>query len=397
MLRHIDQHGGGVRVYTESLLRELCTLDTPHEFVLMYRRRQSIGRFGDGRRIREVAASAPSVVVWDQVVAPALARREGVDLILNPKYSIPLATNIPCVWVCHGLDWYVQPEWSRWIDRINHRMLIPRFAAKAAKIIAVSHSTREHVVRFLNVRPERVETVYLGVADEFRNPISNEDLEDVRKQFRLPPRFLLYCGQIYPPKNFGRLVKAYAQVGPALGIHLVIAGEHRSLCADELSLIDQLGIADWVVRPGWIDHRALPAFYRLAESLVIPSLYESFAIPILEAMASGCPVVTSDRYGTREVAGDAALLVDPESVESIGCGLRRVCTEPSLRAQLTAAGHTRAAQFSWRKCAEETLAVLETVAQSGTRKIRSAMMPYGFAEAGEPLDPRPKNVRPSFK
>jgi glycosyltransferase involved in cell wall biosynthesis len=115
------------------------------------------------------------------------------------------------------------------------------------------------------------------------------------------------------------------------------------------------------VRPGWIDREALPAFYALAEALVFPSLYESFGIPLLEAMSSGCPVVTANRYGTAEVAGGAALLVDPEDVESIADGMRRVVTDQSLRQQLITAGRQRAKDFSWDKCARQTMKVLESV------------------------------------
>ena len=362
MLRHMGQHGGGVMVYTKNLLRELLALDSPHEFVLMYQDPRFLGTYGNGGRVREIAVRAPSVVLWDQMVVPYLARREKLDLIFNPKYSVPLAARCPSVFVCHGLDWYVMPQWSRWMDRLNHRYLIPKFAATAATIIAVSNTTREHVMHYLPVQEDRVETVYLGVVEAFHQRVPEQQLEEVRRAYNLPERFFFYCGQIYPPKNFGRLLQAYARVGPELGISLVVAGEHRWLCGEELALIEKLGISRWVVRPGWIERRSLPAFYALAEALLLPSLYESFGLPLLESMASGCPVVTADRYGTREVVDGAGLLVDPEDIDSIETGIRMIATEQPLRERLIGAGRQRAKQFSWRKCAVETLAVLESVA-----------------------------------
>jgi glycosyltransferase involved in cell wall biosynthesis len=163
----------------------------------------------------------------------------------------------------------------------------------------------------------------VGVDEAFGRPVPPEMLEEVKRTYGLPDHFFLYCGQIYPPKNFGRLIQAYAQVGPELGISLVVAGGHTWLCEDEIALIDQLGIKDRIHFTGWVSHDHLPAFYALAEALVLPSLYESFGIPLLEAMSSGRSIVTANRYGTAELAGQAAGLVDPEELESIADGMRR--------------------------------------------------------------------------
>jgi glycosyltransferase involved in cell wall biosynthesis len=360
MLRHLDQHGGGVLVYTENLLRELLALKANHEFLLMYKNPAHLGRYTDPHRVREVALPMPHRVVWDQVGATFLAKRERVDLIFNPKYSIPLVTSCRTVWVSHGLDWYVEPKWSSRLDRLSHRYLVPRYAAKADKIIAVSEVTRQHLMEFLSIGGDRVDTVYLGVDERFRQPASPADQQRVRTLYDLPTRFFLYCGQIYPPKNFGRLVQAFAQVGPDLGIHLVVAGQHTLMCESELALVRQLGLEKWVHWPGWVSREDLPALYALAESLVLPSLYESFCLPLLEAMASGCPVVTANRYATKELADGVGHLVDPEDVESIADGMRIVATDTHVRRRCIQAGRRRASEFSWRKCATETLRVLDT-------------------------------------
>jgi glycosyltransferase involved in cell wall biosynthesis len=363
MLRHLGQHSGGVLEYTHNLLREMLALDTPHEFVLLSQEPGWLGFCGNsyGDRVRELALGKAPSLIWDQLAVPQAEREEKFDLIFNPKYSIPLAARCQTMFVCHGLDWYVMPWASKLMDRLNHRYLIPMYARKANAIIAVSETVRQQVIDYLGVEEDRVHTVYLGVDEAFGRPIPLEKLEQVRNAYRLPARFFLYCGQIYPPKNFGRLVRAYAQVGPELELPLVIAGGHTWLCENEIALIDQLGISQWVLWPGWIDHQALPAFYALAEALVFPSLYEAFGLPILEAMSSGCPIVTSDRYSTAELAGDAAVLVNPAEVESIADGMRRVATDSSLRQQLIAAGLERAKNFSWKKCARETMGVLEGV------------------------------------
>jgi glycosyltransferase involved in cell wall biosynthesis len=181
----------------------------------------------------------------------------------------------------------------------------------------------------------------------------------VRDRYQLPTRYFLYSGAVYPPKNFTRLVQAYAKVGPSRGISLVIAGgENRFLSEHELQEPARLGLGEWVKWCGWIDTQTLPAFYQMAEALLLPSLFESLGLPILEAMASGCPVVTSDRYGTKEIAQDAAVLVDPESVDAIAEGMLSVLDNAALRGRLIQAGLQRSVTFTWERCAAEILKVL---------------------------------------
>ena len=365
MLRHYDQHMGGVRVYTRKLLEAMLDLRSGHEFVFLYRHPALVGTHAGDPQVQEVALPARTFLGWDQVAVPRAVRRHRIDLLFNPKYSIPLRAPCPSVWVCHGLDWYVMPWASRFVDRLSHRFLVPRYAARAAAIIAVSEVTRRHVLQYLPVAADRVFTVYSGVDDVFRRSPDPERLRAVRAKYALPERFLLYAGAIYPPKNFTRLVRAYARVGPERGIPLVIAGgENRFLSERELREPEALGIGDWVRRPGWVDQEELAAFYALAEALLLPSLFESCGLPVLEAMAAGCPVVTADRYGTKELAEGAALLVDPESVDSIAAGIRRVLDDADLRGELVAAGRERSRSFEWRRCAAETLRVLERVGEA---------------------------------
>ena len=363
MLRHYDQHHGGVRVYTRKLLRALLDLRSGHEFVLLYRDPALIGTYGGEPGVQEVALPARSVIAWDQLAVPAAVERQGIEVLFNPKYSIPLRAGCPTAWVCHGLDWYVMPWASRFVDRLSHKFLVPRYAARAGAIIAVSEVTRQHVMQYLRVPPERVVTVYSGVDDVFRGPFDESRLREIRLKYSLPERFLLYAGAVYPPKNFTRLVRAYARVGPERGIPLVVAGgDNRFLSERELQEPEALGISDWVRRPGWVEQEELAGLYALADALLLPSLFESCGLPVLEAMAAGCPVVTADRYGTKELAERAAVLVDPESVDSIADGIGRVLDDAGLRAKLVAAGRERSREFRWSRCAAETLQVLERLA-----------------------------------
>jgi glycosyltransferase involved in cell wall biosynthesis len=363
MLRHYEQHGGGVRVYTRELLKHLLSCPGGHDYVFFYNNPALIGTYRQHPNVVEVSVPGRSVLWWDQVGLPRELRRHGIDVLFNPKYSVPLTGTYPSVWVCHGLDWYVMPWASRFIDRLSHRHLVPRYAARSAAIVAVSEVTKEHLMEFLRVPADRITTVYTGVGEEFRSRLDGGERDAVRARYGLPERYVLYAGAVYPPKNFRRMVQAYAQVGPKLGVSLVIAGgTNRFLSEDELQEPERLGLGDWVKRVGWIDSPTLAALYQMSEALLLPSLFESFGMPIVEAMASGCPVVTSDCYGSKEIAGGAARLVDPLSVDSIAEGIRDVLQRPTLRSELIEKGLRRAEIFTWERCAGQTLKVLERVA-----------------------------------
>jgi glycosyltransferase involved in cell wall biosynthesis len=369
MLRHYDQHRGGVRVYTHRVLSALLELRSGHEFVFLYRSPALVGTYAAHPEVQETALPARTSLGWDQVAVPRAVRRHRIEVLYNPKYSIPLRAPCPSAWVCHGLDWYVMPWASRFVDRLSHRFLVPRYAARAGAIIAVSEVTRRHVLQYLPASPDRVPVVYSGVDDVFRRPIDPERRQAIRAKYSLPERFLLYAGAIYPPKNYTRLIRAYAQVGPERGIPLVIAGgENRFLSEAEIREPEALGIGEWVRRPGWVEQDELAAFYALADALLLPSLFESCGLPVLEAMAAGCPVVTADRYGTKELAEGAAVLVDPESVDAIAAGVRRILDDSALREEMIAAGRARSRTFTWERCARNTLAVLERLASGDALK-----------------------------
>ena len=363
MLRHLDEHGGGVMEYTRRLLEQFFTGFDHHQYFLLYRTSTHVGSFGEFENVHEIILDSPSKPTWDQIAVPRYLEKEKPDIVFNPKYSFPLLTSVPGLFVCHGLDWYVMPWGSRWLDRMSHKFLVPLYSRKANAIIAVSETTRDHVIRYLDKAPSDVVTVYHGVDESFRSPVAEDQLQATRDKFRLPPSYYLFVSRIYPPKNFGRLLRAYARLGPDHDRLLVVAGTHTEGCEDEIALIEELGIRNKVIQLGWVGRDDLPALYSMADALVQPSLYESFGISLVEAMSIGCPILTANCYGAAEVTGDAALLVDPEDVDAIEEGLRRIVADTSLRNDLITRGHVRSKEFTWEKCAAQTMGAIENVHQ----------------------------------
>ena len=362
MLRHLDQHEGGVKVYTRSLLRHLLALDGGHEYVLLYADRRHLGTYGDLPNVRERFLPAPSKLAWDQAAVPLAARRERLDLVFNPKFSIPVLAGARSVFVLQGSDWFVMPWGSSWLDRLNHRFLIPLYCRRADAIIVVSNNIARDLVEHLGVDRSKIRTVYYGLSPIFRRVEDPERLAAARERYRLPERFMLFVGQIYPAKNFGGILRALSGLRGRLPHKLVVAGEPRSDYEEELGLMDQLGLRDDVVFTGWLPQEELPVLYSLADVFVFPSLYEGFGIPLLEAMACGCPIVTADVGSPPEVTDGAAVLVDPRDPRGIAEAIERVAQDPGLRRDLVERGLARVRGFTWERCARETLAVLETVA-----------------------------------
>lgn len=375
MLRHVGEHGGGVDVYTRRVVTEMLRQGTGHEFVFFYRDPTRLGTFGTYPGLREVVLKAPSKIFWDQLAVPAAARRERLDVLFNPKYSLPLVGSCPSVFVCHGLDWFDMPWGSKWQDRLSHKHLIPRYVDKASTIICSSEAVRQQMLQLFKPAPEKVTTVHYGVDEDFFAADAPNAEEELRRRFDLPGRYFLFVGQIYPPKNMRRVLEAFAKVGPQHGIHLAIAGEHRWLCEQEMERMQAPDLARWIKMLGWSDRPTLRALYRHATSLVFPSLYEGFGLPIVEAMAAGCPVITSDCWSMKEVADRAALLVEPTSVDSIADAMTRLAEDEALRHDLIAKGAERVQSFAWRRCASETLGLIEAAGQAKRRPESVARAP----------------------
>jgi len=363
MLRTLDEKGG-VGVYTRNLLRTLLELGERHEFVLFYRNADHVGEFDGRANVHEQVIRAPNKAVWDQLAIPRACRRHEIDVLLHPKFTLPLATSVPSVMVLHGADWFL-PDAARFYsraDRAYMRVFMPLYLRKAAAVISVSQLTTDDFERIFRLPPGKVRTVYFGPADQFRAVPDATRCEEVRRKYGLPQRFILTLAKLKGDerKNLRGILGAYQRIHGTVPHKLVVGG----LGCERFRVDYDLPSDGWggdVIFPGYLDQADLPAVYRLSELFLYPSNQEAFPIPLTEAMACGVPIVTSRVNGLQEIAGDAAVLVDPRDPDDIAAGVRRVFADPGLRARLSAAGLERSQQFSWEACGRRTLEILESV------------------------------------
>jgi len=368
MLRHYEQHEGGVKHYTKMLLPLLFSLGSKHQFVLIYQNPKLRGTYARYPNVEELVAQMPGTFLWDQFAVPWVTRDKGLDIIFNPKFTIPFFTRCKTIFVLHGSEWFVIPDVFPWYDQLYTNRLVPLYCRHADAFICVAEAVKTDAVKYVQADPDKIFTVHNGIDPrQFYFVDDRKHLQAVRVKYQLPEKYIVWVGQIVSRKNVKRLLQAFAQIAPEIPHDLVIAGEQRFGAKDkeELAVIKELGIEQRVRFIGWVSHDDLPAIYRLADLFPFPSLYEGFGIPLVEAMACGCPIVTANTCAPPEVVAGAALLVDPYDVAAIAEAMRTMLRDTDLREKLVARGLQRAKDFSWEKCARQVLDVLDSVGGSG--------------------------------
>lgn len=363
MLRHYEQHEGGVKHYTKTLLPLLFTLGARHRYVLIYQNLQLLGTYAAYPNVEELVSTVPGTILWDQLAVPWITRDRHLDIIFNPKFTVPLLHPAKKIFVLHGSEWFAIPRHFKWYDRVYCRTVVPWYCRRADAFIAVANKVKEDAVRYVHADPDKIFPIHNAIDPKQFYFIEDEArLADVRARYGLPGKFVLWVGQIESRKNVKRLLRAFAQVAHEFPHRLVIAGEQRWSTREELSEVGALGLEGRIQFLGWVQHTDLPAIYRLAELFAFPSLYEGFGIPLVEAMACGCPILTANTCAPPEVVDGAGYLVDPYDVTAIATGLRTMLGDPALRASMVARGLDRAKEFSWEKSARQVLAVFDAVA-----------------------------------
>jgi len=362
MLRHYEQQEGGVKVYTKKLLPLLFTQGSRHSYVLIYQNAHLIGTYAQYPNVEEVAVGMPGTVTWDQLAVPWLARKKKIDLIFNPKFTVPFFSRAKTMFVLHGSEWFEIPQHFKKYDQWYFNLFVPLYCRHADAFIAVSHAVKKDVVAHTGVDPAKVFPIHNGFDPTLFQPVRDPDrLAAVRKNYKLPEKFILWCGQIESRKNVARLLRAFALIKDRVPHQLVMAGEQRWSTRAELQVMRELQLEDRVFFPGWIQHSDLAAVYSLADLFAFPSLYEGFGIPLIEAMACGCPILTANTCAPPEVLDGSGCLVDPLSVEDIAAGMLTVLSDAALRAGMIERGLERARAFSWEKCAKQVLEVFDSL------------------------------------
>ena len=365
---------GGMEVYARELIAALAT-GRPDLRLTAFVNREAAASGDSWAQVADVVTvpvHARNRVQWvrgEQQLLPGLARKAGVDVLHSLASTAPISGRFRRVVTIHDLHYRVVPEAHFGVRGLGMRVLVPLAAHRSHRIIAISQSTAADIRRYLRVPPSRVDVIPEGVG---ASPAGDPEPEAaLRERHGLGDRAVaLSVSAKRPHKNLMALLEAVAAIPAQRRPVLVIPGYATPHEQQLRERAQALGIGDDVRFLGWVSGAELEGLYALASVFVFPSLYEGFGLPVLEAMRRGVPVACSNRSSLPEVAGDAALLFDPEDPRAITAAVERLLRDPADAQRLRAAGREQAARFTWAATARATVASYERALDS--RRVRSA-------------------------
>jgi len=342
----------GTEVYSRRLIQALLTLESPHRFRLYLRSTSPANTF-PGAELRVI----PFPRLWTHLRLSWEMAHRPPDVLFVPAHVLPLIHPRVSLATVHDLGYLYFPEAHPWRQRLYLDLSTRWNARIAAHLLADSEATKADIVAHYGTPPDKITVAYPG-RDETLAPVRDPaSIEAVKARYGIAGDYFLYLGTLQPRKNLARLIAAFAALPPETV--LVLAGKRGWLYEDLFAQVGRLSLEGHVLFPGYVPDEDKAALLSGAVAFVFPSLYEGFGLPVLEAQACGCPVITSTTSSPPEVAGDAALLVNPSDTEAITAAMQRIATDSGLRKTLIERGFVNVRRFSWAACARSVLSIIE--------------------------------------
>lgn len=359
------RQGGGIGRYARELLRALAAADPVNTYRIFVASSHPIPYPLPPLPARASVFQLPLHDKWlarlwhrARLPIPIELALGPLDLYHSPDFTLPpTLPGTPALLTVHDLSFMRDPDSAAPSLRRYLEAVVPRSVRRATRILADSQATRADLIELYQTPPDKVTVLYSGVAESFHPVADPATLSAVRARYGLGAfPFILSVGTLQPRKNYVRLIQAFGQLAFSVsGLALVMVGGEGWLSDSIFAEVKRLGLEGRVCSPGFVADEDLPALYSAAQVFAYPSLYEGFGLPALEAMACGTPVVTSTTSCLPEVAGGAALLVEPRNVDGLAAALRRLLEDDGLRQALIAKGRARAREFTWAKTAGQLL------------------------------------------
>ncbi len=347
----------GVGWYLSRILGEFTRIATEHSFYLYASSPLTTPPSGQNMHLRIGNSRLPGAI-WLQTQGRKLAGQDHLDVFWGPAHALPLglSDSVRTVLTVHDIVWVLHPESMARYNAFVHRLYFRKSVRRADAIAAVSEATGRDLRNRLKVEESRITVTHEGVEDTFR-PLSAELTKEKVQAMGISGSYLLSVGTLEPRKNYPLLFRALARLKTDLS--LVVAGRRGWKYDVIFEQVKRLNLQDRVRFVEYVPTEDLVALYCGAKFLVMPSLYEGFGLPVLQAMACGTPVLASSCSSLPEVGGDAAAYFDPTSVESLVTEMSELVENETLRSQMREKGLLRAPLFTWRRTAERTLALLQ--------------------------------------
>ncbi len=356
-LRAYDRFGG-IGIYSRNIVKHLLKIDKINHYIFFYNDKKHIGTYNNNENVSEIFLPPANAFFWDQWELLKALNKFSIDLVFNTKFTVPLFTKAKTIMALHGSSWYTNPEFYNKFDILYVHAMMPAYCRKANFLISNSSLTTKDYIKYLHVTQEKIATVPLAAGEEFV-PINDQQvLAEIQTKYRLPENFILTVTSYEEKrKNFKTLLKAFENCRKKIDLDLVVVGKNCNRYISDFNL-EERGLLDNIHFPGWVDQSDLPAIYNLAKAYIFPSVYEEFGIPVLEAMACGCPVIASNTGAIPEIAGGAALLCDPFDDEQFSKGICDIISSKQVEQNYRNKGIEKVKNFSWFRTAKETLEII---------------------------------------
>jgi glycosyltransferase involved in cell wall biosynthesis len=306
-------------------------------------------------------------ILSEQIRYPSVIRKEKIDLFHGLHYSFPLSIHCPKMVTVHDLTYFTNPERHLFLKRYYFQFFIKQACKKADSILTVSINTENDLIKMLGCDPQKITVTQLGVDDRFYNCLPDSELQVIKQKYGLPDAYTLFIGLVEPRKNVPLLIRAYLNLleQEAITQDLVIGGRwgwESKQILDELEQHPQRSKIHFI---GYFDEADKPAIYQLADIFVYPTAYEGFGLPVLEAMASATPVITTHVSSIPEIIGDQGLLIQPDDQEALENAMKTMLNSSSLRDEFLANARLRSREFSWKSMVDRTLQAYEDTLRKG--------------------------------
>lgn len=356
---------GGTEIYLRSLIRALRELDSPHQFTVFTNRETQSDLIPQHpnwivRQTGVRATNRPARLLYEQAVLPLQC--VGLDVLFSPGFTAPALAPCPTVTTIHDLQHLRHPEYFRWFELPFWRYFVWQAIRTSGRLIAVSDATRSDVLANYSISEQRISVAWHG---------ADGDFSEIRRRREGRPvePFVLCPSTTHAHKNHERLLRVFRRFRDSHpGWGLLLTGV-RGFADESVRDVIEHSESDSGVRClGWLPRQELYDCFEKASAIIYPTTFEGFGLPVLEGLAAGVPTACSDIEPLRTIAGDAAVLFDPLSEDSMLDALERTTTDQALRARLSRSGPLQASQFTWRRCAETTLEVLLDAARQAARK-----------------------------
>jgi len=356
--RGLSERSGGVKQCIESSISALLKIDSENEYYIFHSHHDYVDKFPSAINI---IIESSYKILWDYIFLPRELNKHKLDIVIFPKNVVPFFIKTKSIVVIHDLA-YFMPELNAYpfIDTIYMKVMIKSSLKRANMVVSVSSNTKNDIIKLIGTNETKIKVIHEAADSKYKIITDELQLNKIKRKYKLNDQFIFYSGSLSPRKNMIRFLTAFSMIKDKIPHKLVLTGGKSHNDRNVHELINQIN--DSVIKIGHIPDEDMPFIYNLADLFVYPSLYEGFGLPPLEAMACGCPVVSSNSSSLPEVVGDAAIMINPYNVDEIADGMYKILTNENLRNNMIKKGLNRTQKLSWEKSAQSILELVEEVA-----------------------------------